>query len=56
MANFLSGEEKVRCNICITPQLKTALIELGKADNRSLNNMIFKILSEYTSKRKRIAK
>lgn len=54
MANFLSSTEKVRCNICLTPQLKEALVELGRADNRSLNNMIFKILSDYASKRKRI--
>jgi predicted transcriptional regulator len=41
------GEDKTRTNITFPKELKTKLEELAKKDNRSFNNLIIKILSDY---------
>jgi len=48
-----SVEKKVSCNIMIPQSLKDAVREIALDDNRSLNNMIVKILAEYARKKRK---
>ena len=42
------GEDKVRTNITFPKELKIKLEKIAEQDSRSFNNLVIKILSEYT--------
>lgn len=48
-----SYDKKVPCNIVLPQSLKEIVKELAVEDNRSLNNMIVKILTEYARKKRK---
>ncbi len=43
------AEHNTRCNLVLPKELKAKLTELAKEDNRSLNNLIVTILTQYAS-------
>lgn len=46
------AENKVRANLVILKTLKAELEELAKADGRSFNNYIIKVLQDYVDSKK----
>ncbi|GIN10236.1 hypothetical protein J26TS2_01030 [Shouchella clausii] len=47
------GPDKVRTNITFDRELKDKLTKMAKEDNRSMNNLVIKILQDYVRDREK---
>ncbi|MBM7838339.1 putative HicB family RNase H-like nuclease [Alkalihalobacillus xiaoxiensis] len=47
------GPDKARTNITFDIDLKNKLTKMAKEDNRSLNNLVIKVLQDYVREREK---